>query len=131
MALPRRRNVITNDRLQRVYAYSWWILCPALLVLVARFSYERGCLDPYELLQPLMRHQSIALIVAAIYTGAHLWMVTAGVLLVRTARAAGLSDTPPLMWPVDIKVVVMAVAIAVEQIPHAAWAWLYHAFGLC
>ena len=131
MALPRSGIVSAHDSLQRLYSYSWWILCPALLLLVARFSYERGCLDPYELLQPLMRHQSMALIVAAIYTGAHLWMVTAGILLVRAVRAAALSHTPPIIWSVDIKVVVMAVAIAVEQVPHAAWAWLYHALRIC
>jgi hypothetical protein len=111
--------VITNDRLQRVFSYSWWILCPALFLLVVRFSYERGCLDPYELLQPLMRHQSLALIIAALYTGAHVWIVAAAVSIARARTSYG------------IKIVLMALVIALEQIPRVAWSWLYHAFGIC
>jgi hypothetical protein len=133
VALPRGGIVITSDRVWRMLAYSWWILYPAFFLLVLRFSYERACLNPYELLRPLMRHQSLALMIAAIYTGAHLWIVSAGVLLARMIP----SRQGPGVWAVSVgvkdagKIVAMSVAIALEQVPRAVWAWLYHAIGVC
>jgi hypothetical protein len=122
--------VITGDRLLRLWSYSWWILWPAFLALVLRFSYERACLDPYELLRPLMRHQSLALAVAAIYTGTHVWIVVAGVLVARTMAKVREAKIAALVT-VDLKVPAMAAAIVLDQVPRAVWAWLYHALGVC
>jgi hypothetical protein len=133
VALPRRGIVITSDRLWRVLTYSWWMLWPAFVLLVLRFSYERACLDPYELLRPLMRHQSLALIIAAIYTGAYLWIVMAGVLVARTLPSRHESG----LWAASAdvkdltKVVGMAAAIGLEQVPRAVWGWVYGVIGVC
>ena len=121
--------MISGERLLRLWSYSWWILWPAFLALVLRFSFERACLDPYELLRPLMRHQSLALTVAAIYTGAHIWIVVAGVLVARTMAEVREAKIAALV--VDLKVPAMAAAIALEQMPRAVWSWLYHALGIC
>lgn len=125
--------MITSDRLWRVLSYSWWILFPAFLLLVARFSYERACMDPYELLRPLMRQQSLALAIAATYVGAHVWLVTVVLLVARMVS----SGHGARGWAVSvdvkevIKILAMAAALALEQMPRAVWAWLYHVLGVC
>jgi hypothetical protein len=121
--------VISEERANRWFAVTWWIVCPACALLVARFSYERACLNPYELLQPIMRHQSGALIVATIYVAAHVWLI-ATILLI--ARAWSRGRAPRFVaGSADLKVVAMAVVIALEQVPRAVWAWLYHLVGIC
>jgi hypothetical protein len=122
--------VIADTRLKRLLAVTWWGVCPPCALLVARFSYERGCLDPYELLRPVMLHQTGALLVAAVYVAAHVWLLTAAILTAR-ARDPRLPWTNALRtaWGSDRwKVIAMAVVIAVEQVPRAAWAWVYAGF---
>jgi hypothetical protein len=123
-----------DERVRRLLVLVWWVLCPAFLLLVARFSYERACLDPYELLRPLMRRQAVALTVSAIYVGAHVWLAAAGVLTARMwmAGASTLVGVLQTGWRGDrYKVIAMSVAIAIEQVPRAVWAWLYHTLGVC
>lgn len=118
--------------LRRLLGTLWWIAFPPFLIIVLRFSYERACLNPYELLQPIMQRQAAAVLVAATYLGAHAWFIAACVL---TARAW---DTPvaagrlQAIWgPERFKILAIAGALAVEQVPRAAWAWLYRAGGTC
>jgi hypothetical protein len=127
--------VTSDDRASRWLAIAWWMVCPPFALLVARFSYERACLNPYELLQPIMRHQSGAVLVAAIYLAAHVWLVAAIVLIARAWDGINRREPRPVAWSIDVRVVVrvvaMAAVIAVEQVPRAVWAWLYHAIGVC
>jgi hypothetical protein len=122
--------VISEARANRWLAVTWWAVCPACALLVARFSYERACLNPYELLQPVMRHQSGAVFVAAIYVAAHVWFVSAIVLAARAWSSNRLEGQPVVMG-VDVKLLAIGLVLAVEQVPRAVWAWLYHAIGAC
>jgi hypothetical protein len=122
---------MSEDRANRWFAVTWWIVCPACALLVARFSYERACLNPYELLQPVMRHQAGALLVAAIYVAVHVWFVAAIVLAARAWNASYRLKGQPVAIDVDSKLVAMGLVLAVEQVPRAVWAWLYHTIGAC
>jgi hypothetical protein len=133
VALPRTGIVIADTNIKRLLALTWWVIGPPCALLVARFSYERGCLDAYELLRPVMLRQTGALLVAAVYVAAHVWLIAAAVLTAR-ARDAALPWTSALRaaWGHDQwKVVAMAVVLAIEQVPRAVWAWIYHAIGIC
>ena len=111
----------------------WWILFPLFAILVSRFSFERGCRDPYELLQPIMHRQSGALLVAAIYVGAYVWVLAAGTLTVRLRDPAlSLFDQLRLLWGVhQWKVLAMVAALAAEHLPRAVWRLIYHSAGAC
>ncbi len=127
--------MIADTHLKRLLALTWWAICPPFTLLVARFSYERGCLDPYELLRPVMQRQVGALLVASVYVAAHVWLITAVILTAR-ARDATLPWTPMRIlrsaWDREWwRVVTMAVVLAVEQFPRVVWAWIYHAIGVC
>jgi hypothetical protein len=133
VALPRAGIVIADTHIKRLLTLTWWAIGPPCALLVARFSYERGCLDPYELLRPIMLRQTGALLVAGVYVAAHVWLITAAILTAR-ARDAALPWTSALRtaWGPDLwKVVAMAVVLAVEQVPRAVWAWIYRAVGVC
>jgi hypothetical protein len=119
MALPHAGIVTADTQIKRLLALTWWAICPPCALLVARFSYERGCLDPYELLRPFMQRQTGALLVASVYVAAHVWLVAAVILTVR-----GRDTWKDQRW----KVIAMAVVIAVEQVPRAVWAWIYGGF---
>jgi hypothetical protein len=134
MAMPRE---MTMDRVEtglaKLLLAFWWVLFPPFAILVCRFSFERGCRDPYELLQPIMQRQAGALLVAAIYVGAYLWVLAAGTLTIRlTQSAVSLSEQLGLVWGAHRwKVLAMAAALAVEQVPRAVWHWIYRIAGVC
>jgi hypothetical protein len=109
----------------------WWLEFPAFLVLVLRLSFERGCLNPYELLEPLMRRQSTALAVALVYLGAHVWLLAVLVLLARQwppSRGEWLEIMTPER---RLQLAGMAGALALEAVPRVVWVWLYHGAGMC
>jgi hypothetical protein len=124
---------VVEQNLRRFLAMVWWIEFPLMTLLVARFSYERACLDPYELLRPIMQVQAGALGIAAIYVGAYVWLVAASILSARLWH----SPTAPLgqlraIWNRDLtKVCAMAAVLGLEQVPRAVWAWLYHGIKVC
>jgi len=134
VALPGGRCVTraeqwTRDILLRV----WWVVFPIFALLVSRFSYERACRNPYELLETVMHRQAAAVSIAAIYVGAHVWMVAACLI---TARAWDTLGSPGAelhrIWgDARLKLLAMAVALTVEQVPRAVWAWLYSQCGVC
>jgi hypothetical protein len=122
MALPHARIVIADTQIKRLLALTWWAICPLCALLVARLSYERGCLDPYELLRPIMQRQIGALVVASVYIAAHVWLVAAVIAMVRGQDAW--NTWKDERW----KVIAMAAVIAVEQVPRAVWAKIYGGF---
>ena len=119
--------------LRRILVRVWWIEFPLIAMLVVRFSYERACLDPYELLRPVMQQQTAALGIAAVYVGAYVWVVTAAVLTARMWHHAGPSVSQlHAIWNDDLaKVHAMAGVLLLEQVPRAVWGWLYGAIGAC
>ena len=111
---------------RRALSVAWWILLPPFMLLIGRFAYERACMNPYELLQPVMRTQAGALAVAGVYVGAYVWVVVAGVLTARAASRSTLRAAWSSVWGTEsFKVVTMAGALALEQVPRALWAWIY------
>ena len=115
-----------EDLSRRVLGVTWWVILPPFMLLTARFAYERTCLDPYELLQPIMKSRAGALLVASVYVGAYVWVVAAGIL---TARAAARS-TWAVAWRTGsglelFKMLTMTGALAIEQVPRALWQWLH------
>ena len=117
---------------RRLLGTVWWIAFPPFLVIVLRFSYERACLNPYELLQPIMQRQAGAVVIAAIYLGGYAWFVAASVITARSwdTRAA-VAQIQAIWGPGRFKMFAMAGALVLDQVPRAAWAWLYRAGGLC
>jgi hypothetical protein len=134
MAMSRE---VTVDRgagiTAKVLLAVWWILFPLFAILVTRFSFERGCQDPYELLQPVMQRQAGALLVAAVYVGAYAWVLAAGtVMLRRRDPALSVTDQLRAVWGTQRwKLLAMAAVLAIEQVPRAVWQWLYRAAGVC
>jgi hypothetical protein len=121
--------VPSETRAEALFTATWYVLFPAFSGLQARLSYERGCLDPHELLQSLMRRQGTAVIVAAVYVSAYAWVTARGVSLV---RAGGLTATTlsRLDWN-GLRVILMVGLIAADQIPRQAWTWFYAAVSRC
>ena len=111
----------------------WWIQCPLMTVLVARLSYERACLDPYELLRPIMQQQAGALGIAAVYVGAYAWLVAASILSARMWHSPAAPHSQlRAIWNQDLtKIGAMAAVLGLEQVPRAFWAWLYHGIKVC
>jgi hypothetical protein len=124
---------VAESTVRRLLGAAWWCLFPVFLPLVVRFSYERACLNPHELLQPLMRRQPGALAIAAVYVGTYIWLVAAGVLTIRAwAATRGQSGRLRAIWGRDrVKVVAMAGVFALEQVPRVAWVLVYQMTGLC
>ena len=134
MALPRALTVAGPERsIATLLLATWWLFFAPFLALVTRFSFERACADPYELLQPVMQRQAGALAVAAIYVGTYVWCLTAATLTLRgwnsgTTIAERLRSTwGPGWW----KVMAVGAALAVEQVPRAVWHWIYSLLGVC
>ena len=116
----------------RVLSVSWWPVFIPFAMLVARFSFERGCGDPYELLWPVMRRQSGALLIAAFYLGALIWCVTAAVLTIRASQGRGVVPAIREVWGSDRwKVLAAFGVLAIEQVPRAVWHWVYTAARVC
>jgi hypothetical protein len=133
VALPPAGIVIADTHIKRVLTLTWWAICPSSALLVARFSYERGCLDPYELLRPVMQHQTGALLVASVYVAAHVWLITAAILTARARDSAvSWSNVLATVWGTNRwQVVTMAVVLAIDQVPRAVWTWVFRAIGIC
>ncbi|HEY7059618.1 MAG TPA: hypothetical protein VH458_23945 [Vicinamibacterales bacterium] len=108
----------------------WWLECPAFLVLVLRFSFERGCMNPYELLEPLMRRQSTAVAIALVYLSAHVWLLAVLVLLARQWPRGG-ERLEIMTLERRLQLAGMAGALALEAVPRVVWVWLYHGAGMC
>ena len=119
----------SETRVETLFSASWYVLFPAFCFLQARLSYERGCLDPYELPQTLMRRQGAAVIIAAVYVGAYAWV---------TARCVGLAradgGSAATRWQLDwngLRFLLMICVVGIDQVPRVAWTWLYAAVGRC
>ena len=118
--------------LRRLLSTLWWIAFPPFLVLVLRFSYERGCLNPYELVRPIMQRQAGALVIAAIYVSGYVWFIAATILTARTWEARAAAGQLEAIWgPKRFQMFAMAGALALEQVPRAVWVWLCRLGGLC
>ena len=116
----------------RALRISWWALLVPFAVLTARFSFERGCQDPYELLRPVMQHQIGALTVAVIYVGSYVWFVAAVILSARQWDGGAVTHLLERVWGHHAwKLVVLGAALLVENIPRVFWQWLYAAIGAC
>jgi hypothetical protein len=133
MALPDQVTPTESERaVAQALTRIWWPLVVPFAALVARFSFERGCGDPYELLWPVMRRQSGALLIAAFYLGALIWCVTAAVLTIRASQGRGVVPAIREVWGRDRwKVLAMFVVLAIEQMPRAVWHWVYTAARVC
>ncbi len=122
--------MIADAQIRKLLSLTWWAIAPPCALLVARFTYERACLDPYELLRPVMQHQTGALLVASLYAAAHVWLIAAIIMTVRGRTA----DSPWLTVTHDVwkrdwwKLVAMAAIIAIEQVPRVAWTRIYAGF---
>jgi len=62
---------------QRLLARTWWAIGPAFVVLTARLAIDRACRDPYNLVPGLASKPVLAWALAALYLGAHLWLLLA------------------------------------------------------
>jgi hypothetical protein len=133
MALSQPVTPALSERgVARALSLLWWPLFLAFAPLVARFSFERGCGDPYELLWPVMRRQSAALAIAVLYLATAIWCVTAGVLTIRASQGRGIARTLRDVWAGHCwKVVAMFTVLAIEQVPRAVWHWIYTAARAC
>lgn len=111
----------------------WWILFVPFTLLVSRFSFERGCQDPYELLKPVMQHQAGALLVAAVYLGGYVWVLAAGTVMIRRRNPTlAVSDQLHAVWGTHYwRPLAMVAVLAIEQVPRAVWQWIYRTAGLC
>ena len=104
------------------FVASWWLVYPAFAFLEAGLIYERACGDPLQPLARLMTTPAIAWPLAAVYVSAHGWLIVA---LVDLASPAGVADASQSSFrrrrPFPIGVVLMAIAVALEHLPAAAW----------
>jgi hypothetical protein len=123
MAVHGESGTVTRHSLHGVLSTSWWIVFPCFSVLVARFSGERACADPYDLLPALTSTPAGAWPLAIVYVAAHGWIVTA--YLITVSRAAQLLPGPAAvrrMWGRDaFKLFAMVMAFAIEYAPMALW----------
>lgn len=110
---------------------SWWIVFPSFSALIVRLSAERACADPYDLLPALTGTPAGAWLLAAVYVGAHAWIVTA--YLITVSPAAQLlpgSAAVRRVWGRDsFKLFAFVVAFAIEYAPMPVWRLAGHWFG--
>jgi hypothetical protein len=117
---------------RRLLSTVWWIAFPLFLVLALRFSYERACLDPHELMRPIMQHQAGALVISVIYVSGYAWLIAATIITARIWNARAASGPFEAIWGARrFQMFGMAAAIALEQVPGAVWGWLYRLGGVC
>jgi hypothetical protein len=127
---------MTTDRVEtglaKLLLEFWWVLFPPFTILVCRFSFERGCRDPYELLRPIMQHQAGALTVAAVYVGAYAWFLAAVLLNARIrADRSVMGSFRPVGDRHAWKIAAMAAALAIDNLPRALWHLLFTSSNLC
>lgn len=101
----------------------WWVLLPAIAVLVASLSIERACADPYRLVGGAMSTPLTAWPVSLLYISAHAWLMF---VYLHTAAQTG-TMWPALrqvrsVWAGDwLKIALMVAALAVEYCPLSLW----------
>jgi hypothetical protein len=108
----------------RALRLTWWIVCPAFLVVVLVFIRERACFDRHYLLPAVSTKPLLAWLIAGIYLAAHGWLVAAygmtvartGTLLPRPAQARAIWGG---MW---LMLLAMLTLFVLENAPGEVWA---------
>jgi hypothetical protein len=118
---------VSRADVRTVLGATWWIVFPCFAVLTVRLAHDRACGNAYLLLPDITSTPSGAWPLATIYLLAHVWMVTAWVLYVlRSNRLVPPVEAITHAWRGDErKVLLMAVAFAIEYAPIPVW----HALG--
>ena len=116
---------------ERRLIWAWWFLFPPFALLTLRFTVDRACHDPYDLLSAAASTPAGAWPLAAVYVLAHLWMLTAYLMTVsRTQNLAPTGAEVRTVWHTDrLKLALMAVAFAIEYSPVRFWRLVGSYFG--
>jgi hypothetical protein len=107
--------------MRRLLTVSWFVIWPAVVLLVGRTIYERACLGLTEPWPWLSDQPLLSLAVGATYIGAHWWLIAWAV-----ARWQGLADRTR---PDLARAVAMILILAIDHSPLTPWRWIMRALG--
>jgi hypothetical protein len=122
---------MNRSGVQRALSTSWWIVFPCFSLLAVRLSAERACANPYDLLPRLTANPAGAWPLAAVYVGAHAWIVTAYLFTVSGADQLlpGLAAVKREWGRDAVKLFAIGAGFAIEYAPMAFWRFAGHWFG--
>ena len=103
----------------KMLASTWWIVCPAFVVLRLRLVAERACANPYDLLPGVAANPRWAWPLALVYVAGHLWCLFAYLFTTEAAGtlAPGLAAIKSAWGRHAPRVWLMAGVLALEYAP--------------
>ena len=126
MSRPVKSVTDNHALLRRGLRGIWWILFPCFVLLVLRFTVERTCADPYDLLPALASNPIWGWSIAVIYAASYAWLI--GVYIVTAASVDSLVPSRSAFRSVwragSMKILLMAAAFVVEYLPVTLWRFI-------
>lgn len=114
-----------DSLMRRLLTVSWYVIWPAVVLLVGRTLYERACLGLIEPWLWLAGRPLLSLAVGATYVGAHVWALS---WTARTFTDQG-ARVPRMPGMGLVQGLAMLGILAIDYSPLTPWRWIMHALG--